>query len=299
MMTLRATVWIFLACLFLNVVEANNNSKKPPSATNISKKLNRQVEDLYAKAEKLQDRAFQRVYELQEKAQQLQDKAFQRANELEQQSQQIMERATRQAKDLQNEASRNLGELQSTIEGLPIPDLKQNVVVEEEESADVEIDVGEGLSVEVPIVEELVTEVPPTTVVVKNKWQNVRERTLPAVVMLGGLAAYVKFGGSFIPLVFLIQLGLYAETTSVANIHNTITKWWWFATAVAATNGHFLGWKFVDAIAYGMGVTGLVGWVIQQNAAKGGALDFQSHLATLAATALSLVSVKSVDEDLS
>lgn len=141
-----------------------------------------------------------------------------------------------------------------------------------------------------PVVQEQpITPVPEaTTVVVHNKWNNVQERTLPAVVMLGGLAAYVHYGGSFIPLVFLIQIGLFAETASVVNITG-MSKWWWFLAAVAATNGHFLRWKYTEPISYGMAVTGLVSWIISQNSKKGGALLFRSHLQTLAATALSLL----------
>jgi hypothetical protein len=111
--------------------------------------------------------------------------------------------------------------------------------------------------------------------------------------MLGGLAAYVHYGGSFIPLVFIIQIGLFAETASVVNITGT-SKWWWFLAAVAATNGHFLQWKYTEPISYGMAVTGLVSWIISQNSKKGGALLFRSHLQTLAATALSLVRASSV-----
>ena len=268
---------------------SNPNHKKQG---NLSKQLNTNVENLYSKAEQLQDRAFQRVYELQERAQELQDKAFRRANELEQQSQTILEKATRQAKLLQQEAAQNLGELTSAIEGLPIPSVpnEKEGNVQEDSSLDVnvEIELKNGLSVEVPVVQEPPIVPETSVVVVKGKWQNVQERTLPAVVMLGGLAAYVHYGGSFIPLVFIIQIGLYAETASVVSITG-ISKWWWFLAAVAGTNGHFLQWKYTEAISYGMAVTGLVAWVISQNSARGGALLFRSHLQTLAATALSLV----------
>jgi hypothetical protein len=93
----------------------------------------------------------------------------------------------------------------------------------------------------------------------------------------------------------LIQIGLFAETASVVNITG-MSKWWWFLAAVAATNGHFLRWKYTEPISYGMAVTGLVSWIISQNSKKGGALLFRSHLQTLAATALSLVRASSVLE---
>lgn len=290
--------WILLLLLPTSIHANNRNHHKQTKS--FSRKLNQQVEDLYVKAEKLQDRAFQRVYELQEQAQRLQDKAFARSQQLEQQSQSILEKATRQAKTLQEEAAHNLGELKSAVEGLPIPFvggnddamLEEASGVEEQamsDEAEVDLDIGNNLSIEVP----LETVEPTTTavqkVVVKNKWQNVQERTLPAVIMLGGLATYVKLGGSFIPLVFLIQFGLFAETTAVADVRN-IKKWWWFLAAVIGTNGQILGWKYADVISYGMSVVGLVAWVIQQNAPLAGPLIFRANLGILAATALSLVS---------
>jgi hypothetical protein len=93
-----------------------------------------------------------------------------------------------------------------------------------------------------------------------------------------------------IPLIFLIQVGLYAEVTAVADVKGW-EKWWWFLAAIAATNGHFLQWNYSEAIAYGMAATGLVVWVIQQNLA-GTVQAFRSNLAQLAATHLSLVSFK-------
>lgn len=311
----------------------------------LSQRFSGVVEELYQKAERLQDNAYNRVRELQEQADAIQAVSLKKAEQLERQAESLWDRATREAQELQRQAAAQLGELQATIEGHstppppPPPPLEGTVqsslpVIEDvSESLDDTIeDVPESLddttiqdisrpeqnghAVEAIVVETTTQDIaaqrgyatpmeeytgpleeyapPPEEAAAfispTSKWNNVRERTLPAVLMLGALTAYIRFCENMIPLIFLIQVGLYAEVTAVANVKGW-EKWWWFLAAIAATNGHFLQWNYSEAIAYGMAATGLVAWVIQQNLA-GTVQAFRSNLAKLAATHLSLVSFK-------
>ncbi len=95
-----------------------------------------------------------------------------------------------------------------------------------------------------------------------SKLSNLQERTGPAILMLGAISLLLKFTGNngLIGLVIVMQLAMYAESTSVVeNYYNpkmmddtaTITiqgeekgyisfhvqKWWWFATATMMTSG--------------------------------------------------------------
>jgi phosphatidate cytidylyltransferase len=280
-------------------------------AGSLSQSFSRAVEELYRKAEVLQEKASKRMLELQEQAETIQSESRKTAKLLERQAESLLDRATRQA-------ATQLGELQATIENLPIPPppalhaKMQRSLQDVTESSDgtqdtpdifipspppleesVQVTVDEATTAEdisrhsgyAPPLEESVQV---STVAPTSKWDNLRERTLPAILMLGALTAYIHFGGSMIPLIFLIQVGLYAETSAAINVKGWL-KWWWFSMAVAATNGQFLHWKFSEAIAYGMAAIGLAAWVIQNNLA-GHVEAFMSNLATLAATHLSLVS---------
>lgn len=123
-----------------------------------------------------------------------------------------------------------------------------------------------------------------------SKWANVRQRTVPAVLMLGSLWAFVQYFGTpgMMALVFLIQAGLYAETTSVVSVPNSISKWWYFVTAVAAMSGQVL-LPQLRLVAYAMGTTSLVAFVIQQNKKGSGPETFRENLNTLAASHLALL----------
>jgi uncharacterized protein YoxC len=308
----------------------------------LSQRFSGVVEELYQKAERLQDTAYKRVRELQEQAEEIQAVSLKKAEQLERQAESLLDRATREAQKLQREAAAQLGELQATIEGHSIPPppppplegttqsslpVIEDVTESFDDTTAQDISTHEqsGYAVEESVVETTAHDIstqsgyappmegytpppeeyappPEETVQVAfiaptSKWNNVRERTLPAVLMLGALTAFIRFCGDMIPLVFLIQVVLYAETTAVVNVTGW-KKWWWFLTAIAATNGHFLQWNYSEAIAYGMAATGLVAWVIQQNLA-GTVETFRSNLAKLAATHLSLVSFECPTEHVS
>lgn len=95
---------------------------------------------------------------------------------------------------------------------------------------------------------------PPTPLVLasatstSSKLSNLQERTGPAILILGAVYLLLKLTGSngLIGLVFIMQLALYSESTSVVedfsgviegDVDISILKWWWFATAVMMTSG--------------------------------------------------------------
>jgi hypothetical protein len=82
----------------------------------------------------------------------------------------------------------------------------------------------------------------------KSKLSNLQERTGPAILILGAVYLLLKYTGSngLIGLVFMMQLALYSESTSVVedfsgviegDVDISILKWWWYATAVMMTSG--------------------------------------------------------------
>ena len=109
---------------------------------------------------------------------------------------------------------------------------------------------------------------PPTTSVLaiatstNSKLSNLQERTGPALLMLGVISLLLKYTGNngLIGLVLVMQLAMYAESTSVVEnyyhrkmmddtatvaiqgeengyISFHVQKWWWFATATMMTSG--------------------------------------------------------------
>jgi hypothetical protein len=108
----------------------------------------------------------------------------------------------------------------------------------------------------------------PTTAVLaiatstNSKLSNLQERTGPALLMLGVISLLLKYTGNngLIGLVLVMQLAMYAESTSVVEnyyhrkmmddtatvaiqgeengyISFHVQKWWWFATATMMTSG--------------------------------------------------------------
>ena len=90
-----------------------------------------------------------------------------------------------------------------------------------------------------------------------SKLSNLQERTGPAILMLGAIYLLLKFTGSngLIGLVFLMQLAMYSESTSVVEefskkkgdsagddgiVSFALQKWWWFATAMMMTSGRYV-----------------------------------------------------------
>ena len=286
-MKTRTLVVLLAACV-------SDAAKKEP----LSVRVNRSFDDLYDKADKLQDRTYKRVYQLQQRAEELQSSALQKAIELTKRAEAMQEKATRQAQELQREAAAQLGELQAAIEQLPIPPPpprkaphpEQQDAQEMPQVVDISTLKEDMSTLKDEVVDVITQEAEEVVAIVKSKWDNVRERTVPAILMLGGLTAYVRVGGSMVALIFLLQVGLYAETTSVAEITG-LDKWWWFAAAIMATNGQFLEFKYAQEAAYGMGVVGLVAWIVQQNRIAAGTKLLAANLATLASTHMSLVRI--------
>ncbi len=84
------------------------------------------------------------------------------------------------------------------------------------------------------------------------KISNFKERAPPAILMLGATYLLLRFAGEkgLIGLVLVMQTAMYSEAVSVVDGHNTknglgsideivsfpFQKWWWFATALAATS---------------------------------------------------------------
>mmetsp|Transcript_27245 Transcript_27245/g.49488 ORF Transcript_27245/g.49488 Transcript_27245/m.49488 type:complete len:444 (-) Transcript_27245:195-1526(-) len=157
-----------------------------------------------------------------------------------------------------------------------------------------------------------------------SKLANLRERTGPAVVMLGATYLLLKYTGNkgFLGLVFLIQLKMYQESTSVvenykANSNNNnnnnnggasleddgigsyeLQKWWWFATAVMATTGRKMisdntSWTMdrMNLITFGMSSVSLLWAVIQLAAIDSPSAEaiYRSYLAKVASCHFSLL----------
>lgn len=85
-----------------------------------------------------------------------------------------------------------------------------------------------------------------------SKMSNLQERTGPALLMLAATFLLLKFTGNngLIGLVFVMQMAMYSESTSVVEdfskkgdgagddvVSFPLQKWWWFATAMMLTSG--------------------------------------------------------------
>ena len=86
-----------------------------------------------------------------------------------------------------------------------------------------------------------------------SKMSNLQERTGPALLMLAATFLLLKFTGNngLIGLVFVMQIAMYSESTSVVEDFGKkgggagedaiasfpLQKWWWFATAMMLTSG--------------------------------------------------------------
>lgn len=109
-----------------------------------------------------------------------------------------------------------------------------------------------------------------------SKISNLQERTGPAILMLGAIFLLLKYTGKagLIGLVFLMQLAMYAESTSIVEdyysnrleaanpaiaaayseeekfISVNLQKWWWFATAIMMTSGRCVFMKLLNLLAH-------------------------------------------------
>jgi phosphatidate cytidylyltransferase len=164
------------------------------------------------------------------------------------------------------------------------------------------------------------TEVPAAKVAVSSRLKNISERTGGALAILipGTLFAWKCGKPGVLALVFLVQWGMYYETTKIVEDHYRISssnverplkrqwiqKWWWFATIVMATSlralvitadpltspqAYSAAWmrrispSTVDLVAYGMTAIGLMksvmGMALMRQAGPG---IFRKHLAKMA-----------------
>jgi hypothetical protein len=144
---------------------------------------------------------------------------------------------------------------------------------------------------------------------VKNlKLSSLQERTLTAVLMMAGLGAWTFFmrEDGLLLLVFALQMGMYAETTSVMQGSSGVldggrggisiskfNKWWWFATVAIMVNGsRVFPWATptLSAMAYGMTVLGIVGNILGFNYRGDNDKAFQQYIQEAAVSHLAIVS---------
>mmetsp|Transcript_4443 Transcript_4443/g.6759 ORF Transcript_4443/g.6759 Transcript_4443/m.6759 type:complete len:424 (-) Transcript_4443:79-1350(-) len=137
---------------------------------------------------------------------------------------------------------------------------------------------------------------PPTTTKPKSsKWSNVQERTVPAVLMLAGAYAWIKYTGTngVIALFTFLQAAMYSEGTNVvvssSSPHqNSLEKWFIFVTFWMNTSGRIVfptEWTthktMLDLVGYGMFAMSIVGFVLTLNAGEGGDALFRTSLQQL------------------
>lgn len=143
-----------------------------------------------------------------------------------------------------------------------------------------------------------------------SKLSNLQERTGPAVLMLSAITLLLKFTGSngLIGLVFVMQMAMYSESTSVVDDFSKkgnegidsfpLQKWWWFATAMMMTSGRKMLTELtsvtmnqMNLITFGMSAISLVGGVISLAMLSGDAVDnvYRSYLGKVASCHFSLL----------
>ena len=133
---------------------------------------------------------------------------------------------------------------------------------------------------------------------VSKKLASLKERTLPAILMLavvGGLTYYYEEQG-LVVLTLLLQVGMYQEMTAVMGGKlQSFMKWWWFLAAAVGINGPRLfpvEAKDMAALSYGMVVFGLVQKVVRLQVTGQDASGFREFLRQTAVSALAVVSAK-------
>jgi hypothetical protein len=132
-----------------------------------------------------------------------------------------------------------------------------------------------------------------------KKLASLQERTLPAVLMLGGAGLwsyYLKEDG-LILLTLVLQIGMYQEMTKVigGDFPHKFYKWWWFATMSLAVNlPRILPWATdsITAVAYGMTMIGLLSTIVQFNWRNSPVEEFREYLRQAAVSFLAMVSNK-------
>lgn len=130
-----------------------------------------------------------------------------------------------------------------------------------------------------------------------KKMANLKERAVPALLMLGGVGALIHLfkeqGLVFLTLV--VQVGMYQEMTNVIGGKlQSFMKWWWFLTASLAFNGPRLMPLYTSEIAaasYAMISFGIVSTIIRFQLADADAANFREFMRQTAISALSTVSL--------
>lgn len=147
--------------------------------------------------------------------------------------------------------------------------------------------------VAIPAPEEFI-EPPPHA----KRMANLKERLVPAVLMLGGvglLTNYAKEPG-LVFLTLVLQVGMYQEMTNVIGGKlQPFMKWWWFLTASLAFNGPRLlplATSELAAASYAMASLGIVSTIIRLQLADADAASFREFMRQTAISALSTVSRK-------
>lgn len=153
-------------------------------------------------------------------------------------------------------------------------------------------------------VEAVVPEAKPEDLAMQSsKWDDMRNRVLSAIGMIGFLALlsyYFKEDGLSI-FVVLLQAMMYGEMTRTVggddwgSTEAIIRKYWWFVTAVIAWDAQKVyPWKRteLEAIAFGMAVSaGVVGSVLSFQLRKSGTVDFREYIRQTAVSLISAVLV--------
>lgn len=128
-----------------------------------------------------------------------------------------------------------------------------------------------------------------------KKLSNLKERTLPAILMMGfvgGLTYYFEDQGLVI-LTLLLQIGMYHEMSTVMGGKlQPFMKWWWFLAAAVGLNGPRLfpvESKEMAAASYSMVVFGLVQKVVRLQTTGQDAAGFREFLRQTAVSALAVV----------
>ena len=131
-----------------------------------------------------------------------------------------------------------------------------------------------------------------------KKLANLKERTLPAVLMLGGLGliTYVFKEDGLMVLTLGLQAGMYQEMTSVIGgaFPYQFYKWWWFVTASIVFNGpRLFPWAStsLSALTYGMTVVGIIAAIVGFNWSNAQVDAFREFLRQAAISVLALLLV--------
>mmetsp|Transcript_122126 Transcript_122126/g.353063 ORF Transcript_122126/g.353063 Transcript_122126/m.353063 type:complete len:380 (-) Transcript_122126:120-1259(-) len=131
-----------------------------------------------------------------------------------------------------------------------------------------------------------------------KRMESLKERTIPAVLMLaflGAIAKYLREDG-LIYLTLFLQAGMYQEMTKVigGEFPHLFYKWWWFLTASVAWNApKMFGWAQTKIAAgtVGMAVTGILSCIIQFNYKKAEVDEFRDFLRQAAVSFMSALLV--------